>query len=292
MEKGRPVGNLQRFAQEAHTASCVVCHDPHRKTGKLNDDGKEVQLRHAVFNTDTSQVGPGATPDQYTRIDHTCAQCHNGRGTDPSDAALQRGTARPSMHDSNQYNMLAGFGGVDEGSPIRSQAHFTAPGQCSTCHMHDGIGRHTFIVKLDNCAPCHTQSDAAARRNAIRGDTEVRLLALRNRMERWAESTFGDPALWDYTSLIQEEGKTPPDQNQVPIQIKRARHNYYFVIRDASLGTHNGTYTRNLLDVANRNLDQLGVVSSAGVARLGGGRARLEADRRRASRADANDWRP
>jgi hypothetical protein len=292
MEEGRPVGDLQRFTREAHTASCATCHDPHRKTGKLSDDNNEVQLRHAVFNTDTSQVGPGATPDQYTRIDHICAQCHNGRGTDPSDAALTRSTSRPSMHDSNQFNMLAGFGGVDEGSPIRSQAHFNTPGQCSTCHMFDGLGRHTFVVKLDNCVPCHTQSDAAARRNAIRSDTEQRLLALRHRMESWAQSTFGDPALWDYTSLIQEEGKTPPNQNEVPIQIKRARHNYYFVIRDASLGTHNGTYTRNLLDVANRNLDQLGVASGASVSSLGRGRGILEADRRRASRADAREWGP
>jgi hypothetical protein len=293
IEKGRPAGDLQRFAREAHTASCAVCHDPHRRTGNLSDDKKEVQLRHAVFSNEVAQVGPGTTPDQHTTLNQICAQCHNGRGTDPSDAALERGTARPSMHDSNQYNMLAGFGGVDEGSPIRSQAHFNAPGQCSTCHMFDGLGRHTFTVKLDNCSPCHTQSDAAARRNAIRGDTESRLLALRNRMERWATNAHGDKDLWDYTALIQEEGKTPPDQTQVPIQIKRARHNYYFVLRDASLGTHNGTYTRNLMDVANRNLDEIGVASGAGIA---GNpfqrRAILEADRRRASRADAHGWGP
>jgi hypothetical protein len=292
METGRPAGDLQRFAHEVHTASCAVCHDPHRQTGNLSDDNKEVQLRHAVFSTETAQVGPGATPEQYTTLNHICAQCHNGRGADPSDAALTRGTARPNMHDSNQYNMLAGFGGVDEGNPIRSQAHFLAPGQCSTCHMYDGQGRHTFTVKLDSCLPCHTQADAAARRNAIRGDTEQRLLALRHRMERWSQSTFGDPTLWDYTSLIQEVGGTPPDQNQVPIQIKRARHNYYFVLRDASLGTHNGTYTRNLLDVANLNLDEIGVASGAGIANAAQRRAILKADRQRASRADAHGWGP
>jgi hypothetical protein len=109
-------------------------------------------------------------------------------------------------------------------------------------------------------------------------------------MERWAEATFGDPAFWDYSSLLTEEGKTPPNQAEIPIEVKRARHNYYFVLRDASLGTHNGTYTRNLLDVANRNLTQLGVASAP--ARTAGARARaiIERDRLRASRADRSTW--
>jgi hypothetical protein len=290
-EKGRPAGELQRFSVNRNTAACAVCHNPHRNTGNLSDDGKEVLLRHAVFNADISKVDPGSPPAEYTTFDHTCAECHNGRGADPSDAALERGAARPNMHDSNQFNMLAGISGVDQGSPIRSHAHFNAPGQCSTCHMLDGSGGHTFTVKLDNCVPCHTLADAAARRNAVRGDTEARLLALRNRLERWAQATFGDPLFWEYTALIQEDGKTPPDQSQVPIQIKRARHNYYFILRDRSLGTHNGTYTRNLFDVANANLDQLGV-AAASVTNRAYGRAILQRDRERANRADAQEWGP
>lgn len=290
LEKGHPAGNTDRFKNEQNTATCATCHEPHRKTGNLSDDGKDVQLRHTVFNTDTTQVGPGASVDQYSTFNHTCAQCHNGRGANPSDTQLQRDT-RPNMHDSCQFNMLAGFAGVDEGNPIRSQAHFNAPGQCSTCHMFDGPGRHTFTVKLDNCVPCHTTADAAARRNAVRGDTEARLLALRNRMERWATNTFQNKEVWDYPANLSEEGITAPNQAQVPIEVKRARHNYFFVIRDASLGVHNGTYTRNLLDVANRNLDRLGAaaasVSSASVrGHTAAGYAILEADRRRASAAD------
>jgi mono/diheme cytochrome c family protein len=243
-----------------------------------------------VFTQDTSLVDPGSPPAEYVQLNQVCAQCHNGRGTDPADGALQRSTSRPPMHDSNQFNMLAGISGVDEGNPIRSQAHFNAPGQCSTCHMLDGTGGHTFTVKLDNCVPCHTQADAAARRNAVRGDTEARLLALRNRMENWAEATLGDRDFWDYSSLVQEAGKTPPDQAQVPIEVKRARHNYYFVIRDASLGTHNGTYTRNLLDIANRNLGQIGVAAAAVRTAGAAAHAIIERDRLRASVADRSAW--
>jgi hypothetical protein len=296
LEKGHPAGDTNRFKDEQNTAVCATCHDPHRKTGNLSDDGKDVQLRHTVFNTDTSQIGPGATVDQYSTFNHTCAECHNGRGANPADNQLQRDT-RPNMHDSCQFNMLAGFAGVDEGNPIRSQAHLNAPGQCSTCHMFDGPGRHTFTVKLDNCVPCHTTADAAARRNAVRGDTESRLLALRNRLERWSTNIFQNKELWDYPALLSEENITAPNQAQVPIEVKRARHNYYFVIRDASLGVHNGTYTRNLLDVANRNLDRLGAVA-AGVTsasvrgHTAAGYAILQADRRRASAADERWYEP
>jgi hypothetical protein len=92
--------------------------------------------------------------------------------------------------------------------------------------------------------------------------------------------------LWDYTSAIQEQGKMPPAQANVPIQIKRARHNYYFVLRDASLGVHNGKYARSLLDVANRQLDALNAPRLQAVKASLTGRALLESDRMRAVRAD------
>jgi hypothetical protein len=107
-------------------------------------------------------------------------------------------------------------------------------------------------------------------------------------LESWAQATFGDPALWDYTALIQEEGKAPPNQAQVPIQIRRARHNYYFVVRDASLGVHNGKYARFLIDVANEQLDELNVPLQRVLPNVKQGRAILQSDRLRATRADMN----
>lgn len=242
-----------------HTATCTTCHNPHKKTGNLTDTGEEVQLRRKTFNTDTTDVGPGTTADQFTKFDHVCAQCHNGRGTNPSDARLEASTARPSMHDSNQYNMLMGFGGVEGSGPVlRNTAHANAPGQCSKCHMPDS--RHSFTVSFDKgCAPCHTAADAAARAGSIKSEILDRLVALRTRMEAWAQANLGDPDFWDYTSVINGEGKVPPDQGLVPIGIKRARHNYYFVIRSGDYGVHNAPYAKHLIQVANTNLDGLGV---------------------------------
>ncbi|MCS6829058.1 MAG: multiheme c-type cytochrome [Armatimonadota bacterium] len=265
------------------SASCVSCHDPHRNTGILTWKGKEVQLRRAELNTDTTDVAPGVPVKQYTTFNQICASCHNARGGNPSDASLNAGTARPNFHYSNQYNMLMGITGVEEqpGPVVRTTAHATIAGQCSHCHLPNS--RHTFTVSYDTgCSPCHTAADAAARTQATKTQIEQALLALRSRLRAWAQQNLGDADLWDYTTLI-PAGKTAPPQAQVPIEVKRARHNYWFVLRDSSFGIHNAAYARYLLDVANANLDRLGVGAGSRSANLSAAtrRAILEADLQR-----------
>ncbi|MBS1707588.1 MAG: cytochrome c3 family protein [Armatimonadetes bacterium] len=260
---------LMKIAQDTiavapHSANCATCHDPHAATGNTNADGEEKQLRHKSFNTDTTQIAPGTTAAVFTKFNHICAQCHNGRGGNPADSALTTGTSRPNMHDSNQFNMLMGLGG-SEGTGVvdRNTAHATAPGQCSKCHMPDA--RHSFTVSYDkSCSPCHTAADAAARATSIKSEILNELLALQARLESWANTAFGNTALWDYTSLIAAEGLTAPNQSLVPIQIKRARHNYYFIIRSGDYGVHNAPYAKTLLRVANENLDALSVPKAPG----------------------------
>lgn len=191
------------------------------------------------------------------------------------------------MHDSNQMQMLMGFGGVEgTGAVERNTAHAQAPGQCSKCHMPDS--RHTFTVSFDKgCAPCHTAADAAARAGQIKSEVLDLLVALRTRMEAWATTRFGDADFWDYTSVITAEGKTPPNQADVPIEIKRARHNYYFVIRSGDYGTHNAPYAKHLIGVANTNLDAL-TVPKPGASRLGQQQKLqlIEEHRKRATKAE------
>ena len=284
------IAQITRATRES--ASCVSCHDPHRNTGNLSWQGKELQLRRAVLNTDTTDIAPGTPVKQHTTANQICGSCHNGRGGNPSDTALNTGTARVNFHYSNQYNMLMGITGVEEqpGPITRYTAHATAPGQCTHCHM--GNSRHTFTVSYDTgCTPCHTAADAAARTQVTKSQTEQALLALRSRLRTWSQQTFGDPDLWNYTAYIQELGKTPPPQAQVPIEVKRARHNYYFILNDKSLGVHNPAYTRYLLEVANANLDRLGVgAGSRAAASLSPEQRRgiLESDLQQQRRAARN----
>ncbi|MBL8086938.1 MAG: cytochrome c3 family protein [Chthonomonas sp.] len=297
LEKGEDLGALSdaeireisenTLQHVPHSATCTTCHSPHRQTGNLTDAGKEVQLNKKTFNLDITAIDRGTTAASFTNYDHVCGQCHNGRGTDPTDAKLTSGTARPSMHDSNQMQMLMGFGGVEGSGPVeRNTAHAQAPGQCSKCHMPDS--RHTFTVSFDNgCAPCHTAADAAARATSIKSETLSLLVALRTRMETWAQGKFGNADYWDYTSIITADGGTPPTQSQVPIEVKRARHNYYFVIRSGDYGVHNAPYAKHLLSVANTNLTSIGV-AGAPSSRLGNDDKLqiIERDKQRAMKAE------
>jgi hypothetical protein len=122
--------------------------------------------------------------------------------------------------------------------------------------------KHTMVVNFDrSCAPCHSPGDAAAR-YAIRGAIEGQLVVLLTRLQNWSRATFGDPDLWTYTSYV-PTGKTAPNQSLIPKEVKRARHNYYFVLYDKSYGVHNSSYTRYLLDLANANLSAIGATKAA-----------------------------
>jgi len=284
-----------------HIANCATCHDPHKRTANLTDTGEEVQLRRQVFNMDTAPVGPDTTPATFTLYNHACAQCHNGRGASATDAKLTSSTSRPNMHDSNQFNMMLGFGGFEDEEPIeRYTAHATAPGQCSKCHMPES--NHSFKANYDKgCNPCHSATDAASRVAQTRNNIIDALLALRERMKNWAVATFpgqtGNEIFWDYTSMIGAEGYTAPSQALIPLQIKRARHNYYFVIRSGDYGVHNGPYARHLISEANEEIDNL----PGGPYAPGGGRAPtsnltlaqklqiLQADQKKAAQADLKE---
>lgn len=260
---------ITTIANQTHeSATCGTCHDPHRATGNLTSDGNQAYLRRATSSTSTTGITAGAQPKTYSTFNHICASCHNGRGADGTDVTLAKAsaTSRPNMHDSPQYNMLIGLGGNEGNGPVvRTGSHTDTPDQCVHCHMPNR--RHTFTVSLDtSCAPCHTAADAAAREQTVRAEILNKLLAIRTRMEHWATAKFGNSEWWDYTSLITEEGGTAPSavqEAQVPIEIRRARHNYYFVIRDKSFGIHNTPYTRHLLTVATTNLDALGDTARA-----------------------------
>ncbi len=265
-----PTSVLQSFETTTHeTASCTNCHDPHHVTTNLTSEGEQDQLRRPTSNLDPSDIAPGVPLAVYSTANQVCGTCHNGWGANPTDANLQRSTSRPLFHEGPQYSMLLGVSGYEEqGGPIqRTSTHAEAPDQCAHCHMPNAS--HTFTVNLDtSCAPCHTPADAAARETTVQSGIQNDLVALRTRMQTWSQQTFGNPDLWDYTSNIQAENETPPNEAQVPLQIKRARHNYYFIINDRSYGVHNNPYTNYLLTVANNELNAIQVPAAPALTSL------------------------
>jgi hypothetical protein len=242
-----------------HTVACAGCHDPHQNTQYLDSAGNQFYLRAKTSNTDLSSDPPNATVAQYTTVNQVCGMCHNNRGGDPSDAGLTKNTSRPATHEGPEYNMLNGYGGNEDpaGPSTRTSSHVNAPDQCITCHMPtvNGSVRHTFTVSLDvSCAPCHTPTDAAARETTVQTEITNGLAALETRMRTQALKLFGDANDWDYTTNIVSPS-VAPTQSKVPLAMKRARHNYYFILLDRSFGVHNIDYTTYLLNWSNTNLD-------------------------------------
>jgi len=197
------------------------------------------------------------------------------------------------MHDSNQYNMLLGFGGVEGSGPVdRNTSHMNIPGQCSHCHMPDS--RHSFTVSFNACVPCHTETDAANRVTSIKTEILNELYALRVRMSNWAIAAYpgqlGNELFWEYTSTITAEGYTPPPQAGVPIEVKRARHNYYFIVRSGDFGVHNGAYAKHLLAVANQNMGDIGARPAPPTSLTLDQKTRvIKSDKARTSRADGEN---
>jgi hypothetical protein len=286
----------------------------------FNTDFKDRdETTNAFFSFGVEPEFPIVAPKFYTTFNQVCAECHNGRGANGNDAAIKvtappgsGQNVRPNMHDSPQFNTLVGIGGAFRAGHepiVATGSHTDVPNQCVHCHMPNR--RHTFTVSFDtSCQPCHTTSDAAVRAATIKGEILNKLSALRSRMESWALNN-PDPVfssvvdttlrqqMWDYPALTNVETPPPPvadqrnptDGGKVPIEIKRARHNYYFVIRDKSFGVHNPFYLRALITEANENLDAIGVSRAASRAALTGKQSLqvIQWDALRARMADRQD---
>jgi hypothetical protein len=231
-------------------------------------------LRYATSNADTTRIGAGAAVATYSTYNQVCADCHNFRGANPADGSSSLTSSRaPSMGP--QMNMLLGISGSQtdsggyENPPRQTGTHAQAPDQCVTCHMGP-TASHTFLPNQDetSCAPCHSATDAADKQSAMQAQIAGQLDVLQTNLSLWSNATFTSSAggevttySWDYTNNI--AGDTPngtgyvPAANKIPVQIMRARYDYWYAIVDGSYGVHNPFYTPWLLTIANNNVVQL-----------------------------------
>lgn len=245
--------------------TCGVCHSVHGKTGN------EAQLRFPLhseipysYSTATNFVS------NYNPQVQTCAQCHNMRG------ATWKGTSRPPHH-SPQYNILIGTGGFDAGveQPPQS-AHMKIENQCAQCHTHahspDEITEqtpaftgHDFKPTLQGCAPCHDEVGGELLKEVVQSNIKQQIAEVKGLLDQWAltkapealRQKYGSLA-WEFQNIGQlstptadvKTGPTGTEQNNVPDNIKQARHNIYMIEHDGSYGVHNGNYARFLLKVA------------------------------------------
>ncbi len=201
----------------------------------------------------------------------TCAACHFSEKLEEGDSALRAGSAEHACtgcHDILVQNDEAGFSACLQGSVLGNEGgsefedefyskgpHSKVENGCVGCHMSESpegeqglkLGGHTFRVmtkgedpKIFNpagCLDCHPGiglEDVAKSQKKTKEQMDVLEELLPE-----AESKESDQA--------HPAPKFPKDPSLSKIEAK-ASFNYYYVLKDGTLGVHNPVYIRKLLE--------------------------------------------
>lgn len=248
---------------------CVVCHDPHQT------NGNPVQLRNPIASTnDYFMPTNGTFAKFYNPQINLCAQCHNHAGANWTNTAEE-------PHHSLQYNMYLGtIGELASGLPPNSPGSHALliTNQCVACHMQSspfesssqpGVTGHSFSVTTYGlCVNCHFSTNTPTAQTLMANlvqsatnSTVTQIQAVKLALDFWA--TNNAPAAlrekygvlaWEFTKpgclSSGGPGPNPNEQNEIPINIRKARFNLYIVQNEGSYGVHNPEYTQTLLNTA------------------------------------------
>jgi len=201
----------------------------------------------------------------------TCAACHDMEKISKDDPAIRADSVakscvgchnilfhsvKKSFTASLQGSMVKGKDGSEfDGEKYKSSAHSMIPKNCVGCHMAESpegdralyLGGHTFlaaaefdgkrVLNSNACVGCHkgiTMDDV------VKSQSEFKelLTELENLLPKQEGDSPGSDVL---------APKFPKDSSLSPVESK-ASFNYYFVLKDGTLGLHNPTYCKKLLE--------------------------------------------
>jgi hypothetical protein len=210
--------------------SCRTCHDIH-KTYTADDfaltgDGQPVVLE---YTGGTFDAGAG----------NLCANCHQIRNEIPEsvDGQIEFTSSRFGTHHGVEASMLLGEGGVlVDGNP--SPHYLLVEDACVTCHMGEQRN-HTYEPDVDNCTTCHTDIDDFDLNGA---QTEIEEMLAEVRPLLIAAGILDE-------ELSGEDGwRAVP--GSYPEEVAAAMWNVVFVVEDQSMGVHNPSFSKALLEQA------------------------------------------
>ena len=195
--------------------------------------------------------------------------------------------SRPPHH-SPQYNILSGILQPDYlGGTNILGVHSLAPNGCATCHMapltvasptdqNPNYTGHKFEPLLNGfnaCLACHVDATTVSNQMvSLQGEITSGISSLVTQLNSWAilkgTNIFGASNAgkykqngWEYTTpgayaTITNAGPSSADQLKIPVEVRQARFNLYMVGygNAQSLGVHNPTFTRFLLNDASNKV--------------------------------------
>lgn len=202
----------------------------------------------------------GVTTDQG--VANLCVNCHQPRVVDPfPDPTNLEGTfevtsSRFGPHHGPQGALIAATGGFEVGDGYNSNhAHGNIENTCTTCHMAeaygDQAGGHTMSMgymyhghmeyNIAGCTDCHSD-DIVEDLEEENMEFEEGLAQLRDLLE--AEGIYNSE-----TGLANTGTYTN--------RVAGAYYNYMFLEEDRSLGLHNYSYAKTLLENSIESLTTL-----------------------------------
>ena len=163
-----------------------------------------------------------------------CVNCHQPRRDFPvpdENGMITGISSHWGPHHGPQSAMLLGDGGA--GVTGSAGPHYRVDDTCVTCHLGEG-DNHTFEPDVDACQPCHSGAT-----NFDIGDTQTEVQAMLDEL--------GDKLV--AAGLIDENtADGHPIVTEAPTAQATALFNWIYVAHeDKSLGVHNPTYTKALL---------------------------------------------
>jgi hypothetical protein len=163
-----------------------------------------------------------------------CGNCHQPRRVIESvDGIVNWSSSHYGPHHGPQTAMLMGIGGAGEveGSP---SGHYTlVEDTCVSCHVGE-TDNHLFEPQLASCTECHADAE----------DFDVN--GLQTEVEEMVTELHD---LLVAKGMLTEEGESVP--GEYPEADAFALWNYIFIEHeDESMGVHNPTYTKALLEAS------------------------------------------
>jgi hypothetical protein len=213
---------------------CRACHQIHT-TFTAADFALETTEPVALYAVEGATYDGGAG--------NLCVNCHQPRRAFPEavDGMITEISEHWGPHHGPQSSMLLGVAGAGaEGEP---SIHYSGvENTCVGCHMGEGK-THTFAPSVATCQGCH----ADAENFDINGvQTEIQA-----ELDRLGDALVAEGVL----SENSPEGH--PTVTEAPEGVATALYNWIYIAHeDKSLGVHNPSYTRALLEAAFAALEQ------------------------------------
>lgn len=264
-------GNFERNEGE-----CAICHTSQGFLGKLdgsydwtadgafisNPNPQNCYTCHQIHTTYTPADLAFTTTDPV-ELNNTgkatydfgkanlCANCHQGRVVDPFPTEggpdIEVTSSRYGVHHGPQANMIAAMGMFEIGTGYNTHAHSNIENTCVTCHMAEPFGQqaggHTMNITYEyhgateintaGCMECHSDADALVTNTE---ELQAEIQGLLDELKGLLDA-----------SGITAEGSDSSIPGTYPAEVAGACLNYKAIVEDRSLGVHNPTYIRKLL---------------------------------------------